>query len=61
MRGYGAHAVVWQTAINPVVALELLATGAWKGAGLLGPEAFDAVPFGGPAAGYGSPWRVRHG
>jgi saccharopine dehydrogenase-like NADP-dependent oxidoreductase len=41
----GAQAVVWQTAINPVVALELLATGVWRGAGVLGPEAFDAVPF----------------
>ena len=30
MRDYDAQAVVWQTAINPVVALELLATGAWS-------------------------------
>src|SRR5215813_9720086 len=36
----GAQAVVWQTAINPVVALELLASGTWSGAGVLGPEAF---------------------
>ena len=43
MREYGSQAVVWQTAINPVVALELLATGAWSGAGVLGPEAFDAA------------------
>src|SRR5215467_10134449 len=42
MREYGHQAVVWQTAINPIVALELLATGAWKGSGVLGPEAFDA-------------------
>ena len=40
MREYGSQAVVWQTAINPVVALELLDEGAWKGAGVLGPEAF---------------------
>ena len=45
MREYGSQAVVWQTALNPVIALELLATGAWKGTGVLGPEAFDAVPF----------------
>ena len=45
MRRDGSQAVVWQTAINPVVALELLAEGAWQGAGVLGPEAFDAVPF----------------
>ena len=45
MREYGAQAVVWQTAINPVLALELLGDGTWKGTGVLGPEAFDAAPF----------------
>jgi saccharopine dehydrogenase-like NADP-dependent oxidoreductase len=45
MREYGCQAVAWQTAVNPVVALELLASGAWSGAGVLGPEAFDAVPY----------------
>ncbi|NHC22738.1 ATP-binding protein [Nocardioides sp. IC4_145] len=56
MREYGHQCVVWQTAVNPVVALELLATGAWKGAGVLGPEAFDAVPFLDLLTAYGSPW-----
>jgi saccharopine dehydrogenase-like NADP-dependent oxidoreductase len=37
--------VVWQTAINPVVALELLDEGTWKGTGVLGPEAFPPKPF----------------
>jgi saccharopine dehydrogenase (NAD+, L-lysine-forming) len=41
----GVQAVTWQTAINPVVALELLETGVWSGAGVLGPEAFEPVPF----------------
>ena len=45
MREYGSQAVVWQTAINPAIALELLANGDWKGAGVLGPEAFPAQPF----------------
>ena len=45
MRKHGSQAVVWQTAINPVVAMELMAEGIWTGAGVLGPEAFDAVPF----------------
>jgi saccharopine dehydrogenase-like NADP-dependent oxidoreductase len=45
MREYGSQAVVWQTAINPVVALELLDEGAWRGAGVLGPEAFAPAPF----------------
>src|SRR5690242_16653149 len=40
MREYGSQAVVWQTAINPVVALELLDEGVWSGTGVLGPEAF---------------------
>jgi saccharopine dehydrogenase-like NADP-dependent oxidoreductase len=54
MREYGNQAVVWQTAVNPVVALELLATGAWRGTGVVGPEAFDAVPFLNLLAAYGS-------
>jgi hypothetical protein len=38
-------------------ALELLAAGTWSGAGVLGPEAFDAVPFLDLLAGdYASPW-----
>jgi saccharopine dehydrogenase-like NADP-dependent oxidoreductase len=45
MREYGTQAVVWQTAINPVVALELLAEGTWRGVGVLGAEAFPAAPF----------------
>lgn len=59
MERYGAQAVVLQTAINPVVALELLADGTWSGAGVLGPEAFDAVPFLDLLQAYGSPWGQR--
>ncbi|GIL35975.1 saccharopine dehydrogenase family protein [Phycicoccus sp. DTK01] len=64
MREYDAQCVVWQTAVNPVVALELLSSGAWSGAGVLGPEAFDAVPFldllaAPKPAGYGSPWGLE--
>jgi saccharopine dehydrogenase-like NADP-dependent oxidoreductase len=58
MREWGSQAVVWQTALNPVVALELLASGAWTGAGVLGPEAFDAVPFLDLLAEYGAPHGV---
>jgi len=61
MREYGSQAVVWQTAVNPVVALELLARGTWSGAGVLGPEAFDAVPFLDLLVEYGSPWGMREG
>lgn len=45
MAEYESQCVVWQTALNPVIALELLATGVWSGAGVLGPEAFPAGPF----------------
>ncbi|MGI8954896.1 MAG: saccharopine dehydrogenase C-terminal domain-containing protein [Nocardioidaceae bacterium] len=59
MREYGHQCVVWQTAVNPVVALELLARGTWSGRGVLGPEAFDAVPFLDLLTEYGSPWGQR--
>jgi saccharopine dehydrogenase (NAD+, L-lysine-forming) len=55
MREYGSQAVVWQTAINPVVALELLDEGVWKGTGVLGPEAFPPTPFLERLAALGSP------
>jgi saccharopine dehydrogenase (NAD+, L-lysine forming) len=57
MREYGSQAVVLQTALSPVVALELLANGVWSGAGVLGPEAFDAVPFLDLLTAYGEPWK----
>jgi saccharopine dehydrogenase (NAD+, L-lysine-forming) len=56
MAEYGSQAVVWQTAVNPVVALELIESGAWSGAGVLGPEALPARPFLDLLADYGSPW-----
>ncbi len=59
MRLHGAQAVVWQTAINPVVAMELIATGVWSGAGVLGPEAFDAVPFLNLMAEIGEPTEIE--
>jgi saccharopine dehydrogenase-like NADP-dependent oxidoreductase len=59
MAEYGCQAVVWQTAINPVIALELLAAGTWRGAGVLGPEAFPPVPFLDKLTEYGSPWGLR--
>ncbi|HTF11361.1 MAG TPA: saccharopine dehydrogenase C-terminal domain-containing protein, partial [Asanoa sp.] len=59
MREYGHQAVVWQTAVNPVVALELLSAGTWSGAGVLGPEAFPPKPFLDLLVAYGSPWAMR--
>ncbi|MEU9699609.1 saccharopine dehydrogenase C-terminal domain-containing protein [Streptomyces sp. NPDC047981] len=59
MRAYGSQAVVWQTAVNPVAALELLAAGAWHGRGVLGPEAFPPAPFLDLLTEYGTPWGMR--
>ena len=59
MREYGSQAVVWQTAVNPVVALELLDEGVWRGSGVLGPEAFPPTPFLERLAQLGSPHGQR--
>jgi hypothetical protein len=39
--------------------MELIASGVWSGAGVLGPEAFDAVPFLDLLADYGAPHGVE--
>ena len=65
MAEYEAQCVVWQTALNPVIALELLSTDAWSGIGVLGPEAFDAQLFLDLMArpidqgGYGQQWGMQ--
>ncbi|HEY5057815.1 MAG TPA: saccharopine dehydrogenase C-terminal domain-containing protein [Gaiellaceae bacterium] len=61
MREYGHQAVVLQTAMNPVVALELIAKGVWQGVGVLGPESFDAAPFLDLLADFGEPHAVVDG
>ena len=45
MAEYECQCVVWQTALNPVIAMELLSSGVWSGTGVLGPEAFDGEAF----------------
>ena len=59
MENFDAQAVVVQTAFNPLIALELLATGVWQGEGVLGPESFDSKPFldlMSSSTGYGQQW-----
>jgi saccharopine dehydrogenase-like NADP-dependent oxidoreductase len=51
-----SQAVVWQTAINPIIALELLASGTWSGTGVIGPEALPAEPFLELLNDSGAPW-----
>ncbi len=59
MKKIGSQAVVAQTAFNPVIAMELLESGIWKGVGVQGPEAFDPVPFMKRMRGYGFPYKTR--
>jgi saccharopine dehydrogenase (NAD+, L-lysine-forming) len=58
MAEYGSQAVVWQTAVNPVVALELVAEGVWSGTGVLGPEAFPTEAFLEVLVEHGAPWGI---
>jgi saccharopine dehydrogenase (NAD+, L-lysine-forming) len=59
MAKWGCQAVVAQTAFSPVIAMELLETGIWKGAGVLGPEAFDPAQFMQKMADYGFPYGIK--
>jgi saccharopine dehydrogenase (NAD+, L-lysine-forming) len=59
MQKFGVQAVVWQTAVSPVITMELIATGQWQGKGVLGPEAFDPDPFMKLMPVYDFPWRMR--
>jgi saccharopine dehydrogenase (NAD+, L-lysine forming) len=61
MRDYGSQAVVLQTALNPVVALELIASGRWTGEGVHGPEEFEPKPFLDLLAAYGEPHGMVEG
>jgi saccharopine dehydrogenase (NAD+, L-lysine forming) len=59
MAKYGVQAVVWQTGVNPVIAMDLLAGGVWQGKGVLGPEAFDPDPFMAKMAEYDFPYGIK--
>ncbi len=59
MKNYGDQAVVWQTALNPVIAMELIANGTWKPAGVVGPEWLEPKPFLDLIESYGSSWHIR--
>ena len=59
MKKWGCQAVVAQTAFNAVIAMDLLKHGIWKGVGVLGPEAFDPIPFMEKMADYGFPYGIK--
>jgi saccharopine dehydrogenase-like NADP-dependent oxidoreductase len=58
MAEFGCQAVVWQTAVNPIIALELLESGVWNGAGVLGPEAMPSNPYLDLLIAHGTPWAL---
>ncbi len=59
MKRLGCQSVVAQTAFNAVIGWDLLEHGEWKGAGVLGPEAFDPLPFMNKMADYGFPYGIK--
>ena len=59
MQTWGCQAVVAQTAFSAVIAMDLLKHGQWKGAGVLGPEAFEPVPFIEKMAEYSFPYGMK--
>jgi saccharopine dehydrogenase-like NADP-dependent oxidoreductase len=58
-RTLGVQATAYQTGIPPVIAARLVATGAWRGTGVMSPEQFDPDPFLESLTRDGMPWHVR--
>ena len=59
MKRWGCQAVVAQTAFSAVIGWDLIEHGQWKGAGVLGPEAFDPIPFMDKMAEYEFPYGIK--
>ena len=59
MTKWGCQAVVAQTAFTAVIAMDLLQHAQWKGAGVLGPEAFEPKPYMEKMSEYGFPYAIR--
>ena len=59
MQNWGCQAVVAQVAFSPLLAMDLIEHGQWQGVGVLGPEAFDPVPFMDRMAEYGFPYGIK--
>jgi saccharopine dehydrogenase-like NADP-dependent oxidoreductase len=59
MKKWGCQAVVAQTAFNAAIGMDLLQSGTWRGVGVLGPEAFDPIPFMEKMGEYGFPYGIK--
>ncbi|OGO59634.1 MAG: ATP-binding protein [Chloroflexi bacterium RBG_19FT_COMBO_47_9] len=59
MQKWGCQSVVAQTAFNAVIGWDLLEHSVWKAVGVLGPEAFDPVPFMEKMGDYGFPFGFK--
>ncbi len=59
MQRWGCQAVVAQTAFGAVIGWDLIEHGQWKGTGVLGPEAFDPLPFMDKMAEYEFPYGIQ--
>lgn len=59
MQKWGCQAVVAQVAFSPLLAMDLIEHGQWKAVGVMGPEAFDAVPYMDKMAEYGFPYGIK--
>jgi len=59
MQKWGCQAVVAQVAFSPLLAMDLVEHGQWQGAGVLGPESFDPLPFMDKMAAYGFPYGIK--
>jgi saccharopine dehydrogenase (NAD+, L-lysine-forming) len=59
METWGCQAVVAQVAFSPLLAMDLVEHGQWQGVGVLGPEAFDPLPFIDKMAEYGFPYGIK--
>jgi saccharopine dehydrogenase (NAD+, L-lysine-forming) len=59
MKTWGCQAVVAQTAFSPIIAMDLIEHGQWRGSGVLGPEAFEPTVFMEKMAEYGFPYGIK--
>ena len=59
MQTWGCQAVVAQVAFSPLLAMDLIEHGQWKGVGVLGPESFNPLPYMDKMAEYGFPYGIK--